>query len=147
MSNVSFADRLLWPADIPRKAGVVTAFISHTTIDCHDPYRLSEWWKVVLGYEDLPDDPNEPGDEECMIRDPLSDHRLLFVEVPGTELPAKRMHFDLRPRETAVGTRRWGGSSLMGQRRWPTCAATVGLARVGWCWRILKATSSAYCDP
>ena len=77
----------------------MTAFISHTTIDCHDPYRLSEWWKVVLGYEDLHDDPNEPGDEECMIRDPLSDHRLLFVEVPDTELPAKRMHFDLRPRD------------------------------------------------
>src|SRR5687767_14054047 len=47
----------------------------------------------------MPDDPNEPGDEECMIRDPLSDHRLLFVEVPDTELPAKRVHFDLRPRD------------------------------------------------
>ena len=53
----------------------------------------------MLGYVDLPDDPNEPGDEECMIRDPLSDHRLLFVEVPDTELPAKRVHFDLRPRD------------------------------------------------
>jgi hypothetical protein len=78
---------------------VVPSFISHTTIDCYDAYRLSDWWKVVLGYVDMPDDPNEPGDEECMIRDPLTDHRLLFVEVPDTELPARRMHFDLRPRD------------------------------------------------
>ncbi len=77
----------------------MASFISHTTIDCHDAYRLSEWWKVVLRYVDMPDDPNEPGDEECMIRDPLTDHRLLFVEVPDTELGAKRMHFDLRPRD------------------------------------------------
>lgn len=77
---------------------MVPSFISHATIDCHDAYRLSDWWKVVLGYVDLPDDPNEPGDEECMIRDPLTDHCLLFVEVPDTELPVKRMLFDLRPR-------------------------------------------------
>ncbi|MCW2775322.1 MAG: hypothetical protein JWN91_3648, partial [Nocardioides sp.] len=23
----------------------MTAFISHTTIDAHDAYALSEWWK------------------------------------------------------------------------------------------------------
>ena len=77
---------------------MVTSFVSHTTIDCHDAFALSQWWKVVLGYVDLSDDPNEPGDEECMIRDPVTDHHLLFVEVPDTELPAKRVHFDLRPR-------------------------------------------------
>jgi hypothetical protein len=78
---------------------VVPSFISHTTIDCHDAYKLSDWWKVVLGYVDMPDDPNEPGDDECMIRDPMTDHRLLRVEVPDTELPAERMHVDLRPRD------------------------------------------------
>lgn len=75
------------------------SFISHTTIDCHDAYRLSEWWKAVLGYEDMPGDPNLPGHEECMIRDPDTDHRLLFIEVGHDELPAKRIHFDLRPRD------------------------------------------------
>lgn len=80
----------------------MTSYISHTTIDCHDAYALSEWWKPVLGYADIEGDPNLPGHEECMIRDPETGHQLLFIEVPDTELPAKRIHFDLRPRE---GTR------------------------------------------
>jgi hypothetical protein len=79
-------------------ARVVPSYISHTTVDCHDAYQLSQWWKVTLEYEDMPDDPNEPGDEECMIRDPQSEHRLLFVEVPDVDLPGKRIHFDVRPR-------------------------------------------------
>ena len=76
----------------------MTSFVSHTTVDCRDAYRLSEWWKLLLGYVDIDDDLNTPGDEECMIRDPESGHRLLFIEVPDEELPAKRIHFDLRPR-------------------------------------------------
>ena len=80
----------------------MTSFVSHTTIDCHDAYALSEWWKPVLGYVDLDDDPNLPGHEECMILDPGTGHRLLFIEVPDADLPAKRMHLDVTPRE---GTR------------------------------------------
>jgi hypothetical protein len=38
--------------------------VSHTTFDCLDAYALSEWWKPVVGYADVPGDPNEPGDEE-----------------------------------------------------------------------------------
>ena len=79
----------------------MSSYISHTTIDCHDAYQLSEWWKVTLGYEDIPGDPNEPGHEECVIRDPESGHSLLFAEVPDAALPAKRIHFDLRPRSTS----------------------------------------------
>ena len=76
----------------------MTSYVAHTTVDCHDAYELSEWWKRLLGYVDLADDPNEPGHEECLIRDPESGHRILFVEVPDADLPAKRIHFDLRPR-------------------------------------------------
>lgn len=76
----------------------MTVSISHTTIDCHNAYVLSEWWKQVLDYADIPGDPNEPGDEECMIIDPDTSHRLLFIEVPDADLPAKRIHFDVRPR-------------------------------------------------
>ena len=72
--------------------------VSHTTIDCRNAYDLSEWWKPVLGYVDIDGDPNEPGHEECMIRDPESGHQVLFIEVEG-ELPGKRWHFDVRPRE------------------------------------------------
>jgi hypothetical protein len=80
----------------------MTSYISHTTIDCHNAYELSEWWKPVLGYVDLADDPNEPGHEECLIRDPETGHRVLFIEVPDDKAGKNRMHFDLMPRE---GTR------------------------------------------
>ena len=80
----------------------MTSFISHTTIDCRNAYELSEWWKPVLGYADLEDDPNEPGHEECMIRDPETGHQVLFIEVPDEKVAKNRLHFDLRPRE---GTR------------------------------------------
>lgn len=71
--------------------------ISHATIDCRDAYALSEWWKDVIGYTDVPGDPNEPGDEECMILDPESGHRLLFIEVPDAKSVKNRLHLDLAP--------------------------------------------------
>jgi catechol 2,3-dioxygenase-like lactoylglutathione lyase family enzyme len=77
----------------------MTANIAHTTIDCTNAYDLSEWWKNVLGYVDIEDDPNEPGHEECMILSPETGHRLLFIEVPDTKELKNRIHFDLRPRE------------------------------------------------
>ena len=76
----------------------MTAFISHTTIDCRNAYQLSEWWKPVLGYVDIDGDPNEEGHEECMIRDPETGHRLLFIEVPEAKSVKNRLHLDLRPR-------------------------------------------------
>jgi hypothetical protein len=80
----------------------MTAFVSHTTIDARNAYELSEWWKPVLGYVDLDGDPNLPGHEECLIRDPETGHRLLFIEVPDTKQAKNRLHLDLRPRS---GTR------------------------------------------
>ena len=80
----------------------MTSFISHTTVDCHNAYQLSEWWKQVLGYVDIEDDPNEPGHEECMITSPDTGHRLLFIEVPDEKQVKNRIHLDIQPR---VGTR------------------------------------------
>jgi catechol 2,3-dioxygenase-like lactoylglutathione lyase family enzyme len=80
----------------------MTSFISHTTVDCANAHELSEWWKPVLGYADLDGDPNLPGHEECMIRDPGSGHQVLFIEVPDAKAGKNRIHFDLRPR---AGTR------------------------------------------
>ena len=77
----------------------MSIFVSHTSIDCHDAYALSEWWRHALDYVMDPEDPNLPGHEECAIHDPESGHMLLFLEVPDDELPAKRIHFDVRPRE------------------------------------------------
>jgi catechol 2,3-dioxygenase-like lactoylglutathione lyase family enzyme len=80
----------------------MTSFVSHTSVDCSDAYALSEFWKLVLGYVDVADDPNEPGHEECMILDPETGHELLFIEVPETKTVKNRLHLDLRPR---AGTR------------------------------------------
>lgn len=80
----------------------MTSLVAHTTVDCHHAFELSEWWKGLLGYVDVDGDPNLPGHEECMILDPGSGHSILFIEVPDAVLPAKRIHFDVRPR---AGTR------------------------------------------
>ena len=82
----------------------MTSFVSHTTVDCANAYELSEWWKALLGYVDVADDPNEPGHEECMILDPETGHHILFIEVPDARESKQRagknrLHFDLRPRD------------------------------------------------
>ncbi len=77
----------------------MTCFIAHTTVDCHHAYELSEWWKQLLGYEDLPDDPNLPGHTECLIQRPDGGHQILFIEVPDSKQVKNRIHFDLRPAE------------------------------------------------
>ncbi|MBM9458291.1 VOC family protein [Nocardioides sp. zg-536] len=77
----------------------MTSYISHTTVDCANAYELSEWWKPVLGYTDLPDEPNLPGHPECAIADPETGHEVLFLEVPDAKSVKNRLHFDLRPRQ------------------------------------------------
>ncbi len=75
----------------------MTSRISHTTVDSTDAFALSEWWKPVLGYTDVPGDPNESGDEECMIIDAASGHRLLFIETGDRKVGKNRLHLDLVP--------------------------------------------------
>ncbi|MFT4261784.1 MAG: VOC family protein [Nocardioides sp.] len=77
----------------------MTSYIAQVTVDCHNAYELSQWWKPVLGYVDLPDDPNEPGHEECSIIDPDTRQEVLFLQVPDEKSVKNRLHFDLRPRE------------------------------------------------
>jgi hypothetical protein len=77
----------------------MTSYISHTTVDSTDAYRLSRWWQEVLDYAEDPDDPNEPGHEECMISSRDGRHHVLFIEVPDVKQAKNRIHFDLRPTE------------------------------------------------
>lgn len=105
--------------------------ISHTTIDCRDAFALSEWWKDVIGYTDVPGDPNEPGHEECMILDPESGHRLLFIEVPDAKSVKNRLHFDLAPtnatRDEEVERLRGLGAGQLADLRRPDGAGWVVL--------------------
>jgi hypothetical protein len=75
----------------------MVAFISHVTIDCHDPYTLSRWWSEVLDFHEDPDDPNLPEHEECMINSADEVTRLLFIAVPDEKTVKNRIHLDLRP--------------------------------------------------
>ena len=80
----------------------MTALISHTTFDSRDAYTMSVFWSGVLGFAEDPDDPNEPGDDECMIFSANGSQRLLFIEVPDAKQVKNRVHLDLKP---ADGTR------------------------------------------
>lgn len=80
----------------------MTSFVSHTSIDAGNAYELSQWWKQVLDYTDIPGDPNEPGHPECMIQRTDGGHRILFLEVPEAKSIKNRIHLDLRP---VAGTR------------------------------------------
>jgi hypothetical protein len=78
----------------------MTSYISHVAVDCRNAYELSGWWKPVLGYVDVADDPNEPGHTECVIVDP-EDRRaaLIFIEVPEGKTVKNRLHLDIRPQD------------------------------------------------
>ena len=73
-----------------------------TTFDSRDAYTMSVFWSGVLGFVEDPDDPNEPGDDECMIFSANGSQRLLFIEVPDAKQVKNRVHLDLKP---ADGTR------------------------------------------
>lgn len=97
--------------------------VSHTTINCRDAYEASEWWKQLLDYTDIPGDPNEPGHEQCMIVDPRSGHRLLFIEVADLQDPVGRIHLDLaspdRTRDEEIERARSLGAREVTDRRRP----------------------------
>ncbi len=80
-----------------RKTGPMVSRIGHTTFDCANTFELSSWWKQVLGYADVPGDENAHGHKECEIADPVSGHRLLFIEVPDPRQVKNRVHLDLVP--------------------------------------------------
>lgn len=75
----------------------MASHLSHTTINCLDAHALSSWWRTLLGWTDVPGDPNQPGDEECMIIDRASGRKLLFIEVADLQPAEGRIHFDLAP--------------------------------------------------
>jgi catechol 2,3-dioxygenase-like lactoylglutathione lyase family enzyme len=75
----------------------MTSRISHTTIDAQNAYTQSIWWSQVLDMNEDPDDPNEPGLEECLIISADGGQQLLFIEVPEGKQVKNRVHFDLRP--------------------------------------------------
>ncbi|XVU23946.1 VOC family protein [Actinoplanes sp. CA-054009] len=110
----------------------MTSYVSHTTVDCADAYALSRWWQAVLAYSEDPDDPNEPGHEECMIYSADRRHRLLFIEVPDAKRVKNRIHLDLRPtegtRDAELARLTALGATVVADRRHPDGTGWVVLA-------------------
>ena len=75
----------------------MTSRISHTSFNARDPYAQSLFWAQLLDMSEDPDDPNEPGHEECMIFSADGRTRLLFIEVPDDKQLRNRVHLDLAP--------------------------------------------------
>jgi predicted enzyme related to lactoylglutathione lyase len=111
---------------------VVTSRISHTTVDSHDAYAQSVWWAGVLGMAEDPEDPNQPGHEECMIFSADGRTRVLFIEVPEGKQVKNRLHFDLRPvdltREQEVERLSAQGATVVGDHRRPDGSGWITLA-------------------
>lgn len=72
--------------------------IRSVTVDCADPYRQALWWSEVTGWQEDPDDPNNPGDPEGRIVS-TQGINLLFMPVPEGKAVKNRMHLDLMPTE------------------------------------------------
>src|SRR6266536_6313941 len=75
----------------------MTSRISHTSFDAINAYAQSVFWSQVLDFAEDPDDPNEPGHQECLITSRDRSQLLLFITVPDDKKVKNRVHLDLRP--------------------------------------------------
>ncbi len=110
----------------------MTALIAHTSFDSLDAHALSVFWGRVLGFAEDPDDPNDPGDEECMIFSDDGTQRLLFIEVPDAKQVKNRLHLDLKPahgsRDEELAELLRLGARTVDDRRHPDGSGWVVLA-------------------
>jgi len=146
----AWAGRLRWPvlaaakpltgSTLAIKAAAMTSRISHTSFDALDAYAQSVFWSQVLDFTQDPDDPNEPGHQECLIMSRDQSQLLLFITVPDGKTMKNRSTWTC-DRPTAPASRRPSGSSRSGHRSWPTTGGLMAAA--GLRSPILRATSSA----
>ena len=108
------------------------ARIRHITIDCREPYAMSQFWAQVLGFVDDPQNPNAPDDPEALIVDPKGRHPgLLFLPVPEGKVVKNRVHLDLQPddeRDAAVERLVALGGRVLDDHRRPDGTGWVVLA-------------------
>jgi len=114
------------------EAVAMTSRISHTSFDARDAYAQSVFWSQVLGFVEDPDDPNEPGHEECLITSRDQSQLLLFITVPDGKRVKNRVHLDLRPvdctREQEVERVLALGASQLADHRRPDGSGWLTLA-------------------
>jgi predicted enzyme related to lactoylglutathione lyase len=110
----------------------MTSRISHTSLDAADAYQQSLFWSEVLDFVEDPDDPNEPGHDECLITSRDGTQLLLFITVPDGKKVKNRVHLDLRPadctREQEVERVLALGASYLADHRRPDGSGWITLA-------------------
>jgi predicted enzyme related to lactoylglutathione lyase len=80
----------------------MTVKIHNVTVDAHDAYAQSVWWTQVIGWQQDPNDPNEPDHTHCWIGPGDGSPGLLFINVPESKTIKNRVHLDVQPTD---GTR------------------------------------------
>ncbi len=110
----------------------MTARPHNITFDCADPYALARFWAQVTGYQEDPENPNQPGDPEGLLLGPGGQPNLLFIAVPEPKTVKNRVHLDLRPedgtRDQEVERLLGIGATLVADHRRPDGTGWVVLA-------------------
>ena len=110
----------------------MTALPRNITFDCADPYLLATFWSQVTGYQEDPEDGNEPGDPEGFLAGPEGQPNLLFIAVPEPKSVKNRVHLDLMPadrtRDEEVERLLKIGATLVADHRRPDGTGWVVLA-------------------
>jgi Glyoxalase-like domain len=99
------------------------AYSISLTLDCANPTRLAEFWKLALGYEDEPppapfatreewlqqfDNSDDDADDGAWLHDPAGvGPRLSLMQVPEPKVAKNRMHIDVRVSGSSSGDERW----------------------------------------
>jgi predicted enzyme related to lactoylglutathione lyase len=101
------------------------------TVDSADPYRQALFWSEVTGWQEDPDDPNNPGDPEGRIVSPQG-FSLLFMPVPESKTVKNRVHLDFIPtmssRDEEVSRLLALGASMRDDQRRPDGTGWVVIA-------------------
>ena len=118
----------------------MTARPRHITFDCADPYAQVQFWSQVTGYQEDPDNPNQPGDPEGYLAGPDGQPGLLFIPVPEPKTVKNRVHLDLMPDDR---TRDEEVERLLGSAPPWSPTTAVPTAAAGSPWPTPRATSSA----
>jgi glyoxalase superfamily protein len=99
------------------------AFRIDLTLDCANPTRLAEFWKLALGYADEPapapfatrqawlaqfDLPEDDANDGAWLHDPAGvGPRRFLQQVPEPKAVKNRLHLDVRVAGTGSADQRW----------------------------------------
>ena len=124
----------------------MTSYISHTTVDCHNAYELSEWWKQVLGYVDIAGRPERARPRG--VHDPSPDDRPPAAVHRGAGRASRSRTGSTSTCGRSDRHPRRGGRAAARPRRHRGRRPAQPLrarASAGWCSPTRRATSSASC--